>query len=186
MATSRGTTLLELMICLLLVAVLGAVSMPDMRSALAHRQSDTIMRTLIDALAMARTAAITSGTLVTLCRSADGIQCGGEWQDGMLLFTDSNGDRKVNQEDEVRRYFTFPDADGTLRWRAFQNRQYLQITNQGFTRYQNGNFTWCPASKKPELARQLILNRTARARFALDRDGDGIREDSSGKPLVCD
>jgi len=181
-----GFTLLELLICLLLVAVLGAVSMPGLSAMIAHRRSDIVMRNLIDAIALARTSAITSGSLVTVCRSNNGSQCQGEWQDGILVFSDSNGDRLVNEDDVVRRYFSFPDTDGTLKWRAFQNRQYLQITSQGFTRFQNGNFTYCPANRKPELARQLILNRTARARFAIDSDGDGIREDSSGKPLTCD
>lgn len=185
-AQSPGLTLLELLVCLLLVATLSAMSLPNIKDIVAHKQSDLVMRTLADAIALARTAAISGGTLVTLCKSADGMTCGGNWQDGVLLFSDRNGDRQVNQDDTIRRYFSFPDNGGTLRWRAFQNRQYLQITNQGFTRFQNGNFTYCPADKKPELARQLILNRTARGRFAVDSDGDGIREDSQGRPLICD
>jgi len=186
MQRARGFTLLELLICLLLVAVLGALSLPGFSEMLAHRRSDAVMRKLADAIALARTTAVASGELVTLCRWGSGTECGGNWQDGILLFTDHNGDRRINQDDAVRHYFSFPDADGALRWRAFQNRQYLQITNQGFTRFQNGNFTYCPASRKAELARQLIINRTARARFAIDSDGDGIKEDSSGKPLTCD
>lgn len=181
-----GFTLLELLICLLLLALLGTLSVPGLQTLVERQRSDIIMRSLADAIAVARTTAITTGEVVTLCRSENGSECGGQWQDGALLFTDSNGDREINQEDSVRRYFTFPEADGSLRWRAFQNRQYLQFTSQGHTRHQNGSFTYCAASKKPELARQLILSRTARARFALDSDGDGIREDSAGKPLICD
>lgn len=181
-----GLTLLELLICLLLLATLGTLSLPNIKDIVAQKQSDQVMRTLVDALTLARTVAISSGTLVTLCKSTDGLQCGGNWHDGVLLFSDRNGDREINQDDSVRRYFTFPDNGGNLRWRAFQNRQYLQITNQGFTRFQNGNFLYCPANKKPELARQLIINRSGRGRFALDSDGDGIREDSQGKPLVCE
>lgn len=181
-----GLTMVELLICLLLITLLGTLSIPGLQTLVEQQRSDIIMRSLADAIAFARTTAITHGGLVTMCRSEAGTECGGQWQDGVLLFTDSNGDQEINQDDSVQRYFTFPEADGSLRWRAFQNRQYLQFTSQGHTRHQNGSFTYCAANKKPELARQLILSRTARARFALDSDGDGIREDSSGKPLVCD
>lgn len=178
--------MLELLICLLVVGVLGAMSLPDLQALTEQQRGDNIMRRLASAIALGRSTAITSGEVVTLCRSKDGIQCGGQWHDGVLLFTDGNADRNINQDDSVKRYFTFPEAEGSLRWQAFQNRQYLQFTSAGHTRNQNGSFTYCPASKKPDLARQLIVSRTARARFALDKDGDGIREDSEGKPLVCE
>ena len=186
MRESQGLTLIELMLCLSLLATLSMLSLPNFEHIVQKYRSDLVMRSVMDALTLARTTAISTNTLMTLCKSSDGLECGGQWHDGMLLFTDSNGDRTVNQDDVVRHYFTFPGSEGTLHWRAFQNRQYLQFTPQGFTRYQNGNFTYCPENLKPQLARQLILNRTARARFALDSDGDGVREDSNGKPLVCD
>ena len=53
-------------------------------------------------------------------------------------------------------------------------------------RYQSGNFTLCPASRDARLAQQLVVNSTGRTRSAQDRNGDGIREDSSGNPLRCD
>lgn len=181
-----GFTLLELLICLLIVTVLGIISIPGLHNLAERQRSDSIMRSLMDAIALGKTTAITTGEPVTLCRSRNGAECGGQWQEGVLLFTDANADRQVNQDDVVKRYFTFPDADGVLTWRAFQNRQYLQFTSAGHTRNQNGSFTYCSGNRKPELARQLIVSRTARARFAIDSDGDGIREDSEGKPIVCD
>ncbi len=181
-----GFTMLELLICLLVVSVLGAVALPGLQDLTEQQRGDSIMNRLASAIALGRSTAITTGEVVTLCRSKDGKQCSGQWQEGVLLFTDSNADRNINQNDSVIRYFTFPEAEGGLTWQAFQNRQYLQFTGAGHTRNQNGSFTYCATNKKPELTRQLIVSRTARARIALDSDGDGIREDSEGKPLMCE
>jgi len=59
------------------------------------------------------------------------------------------------------RHITFPDSDGYIRFRAFQNKQYLQLSSLGITHYQNGNFTYCPYSGSDKFARQLIVNRNA-------------------------
>ena len=185
MSKPEGLTLLELLITVLITSILLSISLPGFKDLLELKKSDAVVRKLIDAITLARTTAIASSQLVTLCRSSNGVECGGRWQDGMILFTDGNGDREINQTDSLQYYFTFPEADGSLTWRAFQNRQYMQITSQGFTRYQNGNFTYCPASRKSEMARQLIINRSGRVRNALDSDGDGLREDSNGQPIIC-
>lgn len=180
-----GFTLLELLIVMLVLIILISVSLPDFSQMIEARRSDLTIRRLAHAVETARISAITHGSLVTLCRSPDGIECGGQWQQGILIFTDANGDRQLNQQDTVVRHITFPDINGTIRWRAFQNRQYLQITSQGFTRYQNGNFTYCPDSGEARLARQLIINRVARVRYAMDSDGDGFRENSRGRRISC-
>lgn len=184
-AARAGLTLFELLFTLLMLSLLLGIALPDFTDLLEKKRSDNNIRTLMTALELARTSAIVNNSLVTLCRSNNGQTCGGQWKDGILVFVDYDGDRKIEQQDRIVRYMTFPGLHGELYWRAFQNRQYLQITAQGFTRYQNGNFTFCPDSGDPRHARQIILNRTGRFRQAGDSDGDGIREDSRGRPLRC-
>ena len=185
MRFSKAFTLLELLITVFILSLLFSLSMPNFQAMIEQRKADMIMQKLLQSIQFARVSAIRSGTLVTLCKSADGESCGGNWVDGILIFTDADGDRKIDGADELLRHIQFNHSQGTLAWRAFQNRQYLQITHLGFTRYQNGNFTYCPSNADPELARQLIINRAARARYAMDSDGDGIREDSRGRPINC-
>lgn len=184
-ADGTGFTLLELLFTLAILATLLGLALPDFRQLHRNTEMDIHARELAQLLELARVAAITRNSLVTLCRSTTGDACAGRWQDGILVFVDYDGDRRIDADDEVIRYHQFNGFEGEVRWRAFQNRQYLQITPQGFTRYQNGNFTLCPADKNPLYARQLIVNRSARLRFAQDSDADGIREDSRGKPLQC-
>lgn len=185
MHTQSGFTLLELMITLLLLSILLVLSMPEFNTLMERQKAELAIRKLATTIELAKSSAIASGTMVTLCRSSDGLKCGGKWQDGVLVFTDANGDREINQQDQLQRYITFPFMKGELKWRAFQNRQYLQITSLGFTRYQNGNFTYCPEDLNPIFASQLIINRTGRVRFAVDSDNDGVKEDSQGRPIAC-
>ena len=180
-----GLTLLELLVTLSILALLLSVALPGFSEIVEQKRIDISARQLQQSIELARTAAITKNGLVTLCRSRDGQTCGGRWQEGILIFVDYDGDRRIDDDDLVVRYVEFHEFDGSLTWRAFQNRQYLQITPLGFTNYQNGNFTLCPPNGDRRYARQLIITRTGRVRHAQDSDGDGIREDSRGRPLRC-
>lgn len=183
---ASGLTILELLLTIAICAVLLAVSMPDLKGFSQSVAGDVTLRRLASAIQFGKSNAITSNTSVTLCRSENGLSCGGNWHDGAIVFTDRNRNREIDDEDLLLRYVSFPDSSGTIQLRAFQNKQYLQLTSLGTTHSQNGNFTYCPFSASTRFARQLILNRTARIRYAVDSDGDGWREDSRGRPLSCE
>lgn len=134
---------------------------------------------------MARSYAIDEAMTVTFCRSISGLQCGGAWDDGAIIFTDFNEDRTLNGDDRLIFRLQSHDVEGQLSFNSFQNRQYLQINSRGFTKYQNGNFTFCAADGDPTKHRQIILSLTGRTRFARDEDGDGVVENSQGNPLNC-
>ncbi len=185
MDKSQGLTVIELLITLFILSLLTAIALPDFEEMLQQKRIDLTAKELRQAIEVARTAAITKNSIVTICRSKQGNSCSGQWQDGVLVFVDYNADRKLDVEDIPVRHFTFSQFKGDITWRAFQNRQYLQITALGFTNYQNGNFTLCPANGDLTQARQLIITRTARVRHAQDSNGDGIREDSRGRPVRC-
>jgi len=182
---NQGFTLPEIITSLAIVGILSGLAAPGLQALTEQKQGETSLRTLAEHLALARASAATYGQTVTFCRSADGLTCSGSWSDGSIVFTDSNGDRLINQDDQRLRSQVTTGLNGSIEWRAFQNRQYLQIEATGFMRYQSGNFLYCPHDGDPRDALQLIVNSTGRARYAVDSNGDGIREDSSGKPLAC-
>lgn len=186
MEQARGITLFEILLTLSVLSALAAISMPNFQSLAQSISGEITLRRLANAVQLGKSSAITQGTVITLCPLSDGPECGRDWHAGIRIFGDVNGNRRVDPQENTIRQILFPDSNGRIRFRAFQNKQYLQITSLGITRNQNGNFTYCPISGERSLARQLILNRTARLRFAQDSDGDGIREDSRGRPLDCD
>lgn len=180
---TRGYTLLELLVVLALVALLAIMAIPGSGRTIQARTGEIVIHELARTMNLARSAAVTNGSIVTLCCSRDGLACNGNWEDGLLLFTDANADRTRNGDDRVLRHTGH--IEGTLRLRSFPNRQYVQFTALGFTNKQSGNFTWCPPGNEVELAQQLIFSQSGRSRFARDADGDGRLEGADGAPLVC-
>lgn len=185
MPRTFGFSLLELLMVMALLAILAAMAAPSFQSTWRSREGELVLRILATHLSLARATAIEYGTIVTICSSTDGLGCSGNWSNGSIVFTDINGDRTINEGDVLIRG-NLTDINGKIQWRAFQNRSYLQIDPMGFMRYQSGNFTYCTADGDLRLARQLVVNTTGRTRLAIDTDGDGLREDSVGRPLRCD
>lgn len=185
----RGFTLIELLLVLgICTFLLLRFAQPAWKELQQRKQVELMMLELQHFIAMARSSAVSHNSMVTLCRSDDGTRCRGRWNDGSILFTDANADHILNEDDRLLfRLPALPEAvNGNLSFNAFRNRQYLQLTPQGSTNFQNGNFTWCPADGNLRLARQLIVSVSGRTRMARDRDGDGIVENSQGQPLDCD
>lgn len=182
----RGFTLIELLLCLcILTFLLVKTGIPDFNQSRRRLEIDGAFEELVSAVGMARSTAVAENVMVTFCRSTDGLRCLGNWENGSILFTDFNADHILNGQDRL--LFRLPPLKprGTLKFSSFRNQQYLQLTPRGATNNQNGNFTFCPADGDRRLARQLIINITARTRMARDRDHDGIVEDSQGRPLQC-
>lgn len=181
----RGFTVLELCITLTLVCVLAGIAISPLQAFVAEKQGDQALRSISELILIARSEAAKNGRGATLCPTTTGNECGGTWTTGALLFLDRNFDRQINQDDRILRVKRDLTRRGTITWRAFGNRQYLQIDSRGFVRHQSGNFSFCNESGDPQLARQLVINSAGRLRVAIDNDGDGVRENSRGKALQC-
>jgi len=181
-----GLSLIEILLSLLILTVILMQGIrPGFLDARMRKQVDGLLQEMITLVAMARSQAINENVMVTLCRSDDGKRCQGNWRQGAIVFTDANGDRTINGNDRLLYRMEAMQVAGDLSFNSFQNRQFLQITPRGFTNYQNGNFTFCPLNRDARNSRQIIISLTGRARFAADLDGDGIVEDSQGRPLQC-
>ena len=187
MAAGRtcGVTLVELLAAMAVIAILFSYALPGLTHLLARNHAAITVNWLLTGIHFARHAAIVKRVTVTLCPSADGQRCGGEWHEGMIAFTDRNQDAELGSRDRVLQVFRSPANGSTIRWRSFRNRQYLQMTKDGLTNYQNGNFVYCSRDRDPRYARQVVINVAGRPRVSRDHDGDGIVEDVRGKQLKC-
>lgn len=182
---ARGLTLLELMIVLAVCALLVGLAAPGLGSVLKKNEGETLINAVTGLMNFARNSAVTSDRVVTLCRSADAHSCGGQWEQGMLVFADLDANGKFDGDDQLLRQTRLNASAGSLVLRSFPNRQYVQYDRNGFTRGQNGTFTWCPIDGVAAWAQQAIFTQSGRVRLAHDSNGDGIREGSDGKPLSC-
>lgn len=181
---SSGVTLIELMISIGIFSITLMFAMPSLSDFTTRNRVTTKINTIAIAIRLARESAVNFNAVSTLCRSNGQQHCQGKWHEGMVVFLDYNKDHILDDDDKLITLFEkFPEGD-TIFWRAFQNRQYLQMSPLGYTRYQNGTFTYCP-KEGLKYARGIIINRAGSIRFTTDKNNDGIDEGANGKPLRC-
>ena len=182
---SRGFTLIELCASIAILTILTTLAAPAFDRFVTSTRASGAINWMLSAVQMTRLAAVNHQSMVTLCPTTNKTACGGSWNDTLMIFVDHNADRSLNGQDFMVDLLTFPFEDSSIKWRSFRNRQYLQITAHGYTNYQSGNFTWCPSSMDASFARRLVINMQGRTRMARDRDGDGIVDDTQGRPVSC-
>jgi len=181
----NGYSLIELIAVLAILGILFTLAAPPMYRAIERNKAANGINWVIRAVNMTRMSAVVHGTMTTLCPTRDGHACGGAWHERVMIFTDLDDDRVLNNQDRLITYLDFPYEGSTLKWRAFRNRQFLQMMPTGFTNYQNGNFVYCSQNQDLRFARQIVLNMQGRVKKSYDRDNDGLVEDRYGRHLRC-
>jgi type IV fimbrial biogenesis protein FimT len=184
MTKEMGLTLVELMITLVILSILISIAVPSFAHMRKRAEANGETNRILSLLALARSESIKRSQVVTLCKSSDHAECGGDWQGGWVLFVDNNKDGRRDEGEELLTSGQM-ERGYQLSYRAFGSFNHLRFTPMGFTLSHNGTFKLCPEDNDPRYARVVIISKTARIRLSKDADGDGIYEDASGKPLVC-
>lgn len=89
-SSAQGFTLVELIVAISIAAILLAIAVPSYSSSQLNSQLRVSANDLIGSINLARSEAIKRGTTVTLCASADGESCGGEWHEGWLVLREAD------------------------------------------------------------------------------------------------
>ena len=97
----HGFTLIEFIFATAILATLCAVSLPALGSLTQSTRSRAASNSLITALNLARSSAVSRSSEIVLCPSADQNHCddGIWWQQGWIVFQDRdrNGARNANE-----------------------------------------------------------------------------------------
>lgn len=101
---SRGFTLIELMLALLIAGVVLGLAVPSMGKMMERGQTTSTFNRLIGDLAFARSEAVKRGQPVVVCPSNNQSSCAGsDWSKGWLLFVDLDDDRAVDGGEDILR-----------------------------------------------------------------------------------
>ncbi|MCW7755241.1 GspH/FimT family pseudopilin [Desulfobotulus sp. H1] len=127
MGNPKGFTLVEIVVIIALLGIIAAIATPTFREARNNNHIKTATFTLGTAMSYARNEAITRGTSVTICRSANpnatdsptgtiapscSTAAGTGWETGYIVFVDTAGDGIRNAGEELLR--VFPPSRGNI------------------------------------------------------------------------
>lgn len=103
MTRSRGFTLIELMVTLVLAGVLVGIILPALSGMVYRTELSARTNELSSQLALARGWAVSNGRMAGVCGSSTGASCDGAWSKGLAVWVDDNRD-SVPQDSEIKRF----------------------------------------------------------------------------------
>jgi len=171
----QGFTLLDLLVSVAIISILLTVGVPSVKATLRDAHLTTLANDLLGALILARSEAIRRGVTVVVCKSADGIQCGGlGWDMGWIVFVNSDEDSPpvVDTTEEIlRRYEALPANYSLAANHNFVNQVSYRPTGRSNTM---GRFVFCHDQLVKDHSRALFVSISGRARVADDENHNGI------------
>lgn len=188
-----GFTLTELIITLALIGILLALAIPSFESLIASSRISTTTNDFHAALAQARSEAVRRGQRVTVCVSANGIQCtnAGSWEQGWITFVDvtrAGVTANVDPLDTILQAST-TRLPGILVQGQPAVAQYVSFASDGQSRtmtggVQTGTIEICSTSQALQDASNASTRTRARD-LVLNASGQVIMRtvDAAGTPL---
>lgn len=169
-SSSRGFTLIEVLVTLAVMAVLATLAIPSMAAFMDSIRLRSASNTFFSHLHLARSEAVKRNSRVVLCKSADGVSCvsDGGWEQGWIVFHDANtnaaldsGETVIHRAAPLAASLRFTGNTNVARYVSFAPTGATQLVGGAF---QAGTFTVCRQSASSGDAYQIILNAVGRPR----------------------
>jgi len=161
-AASRGFTLLELMMVLVIAGVLLGIAVPGFGRAMERQHLVGTQHQLMASFHLARSLALQTRRPAVVCPSSNGQSCrsGGVWDTGWLVFVDANNNGQRDPQEAVER---FESLDGArLLVRSSASRPQAVFRSNGGSGASNLTLRMCAPDGR--LLSALVLNNTGRLR----------------------
>lgn len=174
-ALAHGFTLLEALVVLALLGILMAVAVPTVSELRQKHQLQAKAEAFLSSLVLARSEALRRQQRVTVCAGAsgesgsDGVGCdsGGRWQQGWLVFVDSNNNAS-REPDEALLERPSPMPSGTRLTVTNTVKSYYSYGSEGRSVSVGGAFmagTWGFCSTTLTHGWQVVSNAVGRPRL---------------------
>ena len=165
-AKLQGFTLPELLTTVAIVGVLSSISLPSLTDFIQQNAAESDINLINKIIYHARSSAIDSGQHVTICVLDSKNKCNkaSDWRGTVSTFFDPNRNGTVDNGESMSHEIEAGKYASSIKWRAFNNRGYLQFSPLGLSTTSNGTFTYCSNGQQP--MKQLIINRQGRLRIS--------------------
>jgi type IV fimbrial biogenesis protein FimT len=158
--TAQGISLIELLTTLAVISSLCAAATP-ITLLLAKYQLNASQSDLHLLIVKARQDALTLRTRITLCALTADNHCSHNWQGKISEFSDANGNRALDAQEQVLNSIEIPPQILTS-WQGMLPKNSIHFSSTGGTFVSNGTFTQCHLGLTENL--QLIISRQGRTR----------------------
>ena len=166
MIKTRGFTLIELMITLAVVGIVLLTGLPSLNNMTDSNRLVSQINSLSGSLALARSEAIKSGKVVTICASSNTTSCNvTTWHSGWIVFTDLNKDTVFDGgTDTMIQIQGALNGGPSLKLTLSDNTGTYQFLPDGSSRDSNssgstiGTFILCPKDNDANKAKALNVN----------------------------
>jgi type IV fimbrial biogenesis protein FimT len=172
--SARGFNLIELLIAVAVLGVLTGLAAPSFNDFILDSRRATAVNGFVHSIFLARSAAINSGEIMTVCGSSDGRTCSqsSTWTTGWIVFANVDRDEPPVRDDDETILAVQPVwTTGTVT--SNRNSYSFRPHRQGVV---NGTIVFCDRRGAAH-AHAVIISRNGRPRVS--------QRDSSGKPLRC-
>lgn len=170
-----GYSMTDTLTTLALAGVVVGSGAPAMQNLMHEQRLTTQVNQLLGDLHLARSESIKRGVPVVLCKSGDGVTCSTttDWQNGWLVFVDSDDDRVLDANEPIVRVQQALAAGTTLRYGT--SYRYVYYKPDGAA-WPNATFTFRDP-RDAAYAKAIIISTASRARVSSKSSSDG--------PLSC-
>jgi len=176
----KGTTLIELMVVIGILAIVGTLGVPSFLSIITKARITSETNQLNSLIRFTRFTAIDQQQTTVLCPADNYSQCGADWNAPKIVFIDSN----YNNEREPLEPLLMSMPKSTTNNQIYSRNKTIKFYESGVTA-SPASLRICPESKEANYARLLTVSLQGKIKLSADKNNDGIHENSSGKPLTC-
>jgi type IV fimbrial biogenesis protein FimT len=165
--TTKGFTLLELLITVTVLGIISSLAIPAFSSLIAGSAMSANVNLFLAQLYLARSSAITRERYITVCPASSPAACSDDhtgWRQGYLIFQDNNRNRQRDGDEELISYQE-KSYDEIKIFSSSQARNRITFFPTGRSWFSNTTVRFCH-DEEPDLNRAIIVSNTGRVRHS--------------------
>ncbi|MGL6084197.1 MAG: GspH/FimT family pseudopilin, partial [Gammaproteobacteria bacterium] len=162
---TRAFTIVELIICIAMIAILVSIALPYFHDYLSKQEAKNIPIKLSQINRYARSQAAVFHQNIVICPSQDSLSCqANQWNKNMLVFIDKNKNRQVDVDEQILHIDALNLKYGNLSWRG--TLSLPSVTYQAHTALpigSNGSFYYCSTHLSSQ--QRIVLSKMGHIRI---------------------